>query len=125
MAKYRCKILPDTKTNEQNTQSSETQVWGDAGGRDKGTQCSDCLGWRDIAYWWGPGRGAAEIRAGAPGGKVGPGAAHPGRDVDVRARPSRAQTVADAGIQASSSRSQPISGAARTPEGWEGKRKKS
>lgn len=73
IVKYRCKTLPDTKTKEQNTQSSETQVWGDAGGRDKGTQCSDCLGWRDIAYWWGPGGGAAEIRAGAPGRKAGPG----------------------------------------------------
>lgn len=32
-----------------------------------------CLGWRDIAYWWGPGGGAAEIAQGPRAEKLGRG----------------------------------------------------
>lgn len=89
----------------------------------KKLKCSDCLGWRDIAYWWGPGGSAAQIRAGASGGKAGPGAFHPGRDFAARARPSRAQTLPVAGVKASPSRSPPISGTARTRAGKESRKK--
>ena len=35
-------------------------MWGEGEGRDRETQRSDCLAWRDIADWWGPGGSASE-----------------------------------------------------------------
>lgn len=55
--------------------------------------------------------------------KLGRGAAQPGRDFAARAQLSRAQRVPDAGIQASSSRPPPISGAARTRAGKQSRKK--
>lgn len=86
-------------------------------------QRSDCLGWRDIADWWGPGGSASEEPRRGRGRKS--RAQGRSRRAGFRGQSlaEPAQRVPDACEKAASSRTPPIVGAARTRAGKERRKK--